>query len=297
MHTSIVSITFDRFRNFAISSIRLVNFTIYIIAIVTVPYCFAANKMVCPKCSAPVNCKDEIVVVCDGSCMKSYHAFCVGVSETIANCTLKNVLWLCDVCLDAFTDHFSRQLCSDTKAINFDVEIAGIHEKLTDITDTLSTLSSTVQVPQVSNQSVPQGNNSESSSPSRHSTPKLKHGCRIDGASSRDPSINHSSSGVHSFTMQKENTFSLFLSNIDSSVEENDVCNMVEQSLGINNTEQIDIVKLTPRRNFQNRLQYTSYKIVMEKSYKWKALNAHTWPIDIMFREFVEFPRRTWKPI
>lgn len=97
--------------------------------------------------------------------------------------------------------------------------------------------------------------------------------------------------------MDKGNTFSLFLSNIDVSVAEREILNMIEEWLEINEeNEKISIVRLVPKWNTGGHAQYASYKVIVNKKHKRKALQADTWPIDITFREFFDYARRTWKP-
>lgn len=96
--------------------------------------------------------------------------------------------------------------------------------------------------------------------------------------------------------MEGSSTFSLFLTNIDYSVTEQQVASMVEQSLAINRTLNMEIIKLTPKWS-RSSTQYTSFKIVLDKGLKRKALQSETWPIGVLYREFIERPRRTWKPI
>lgn len=253
--------------------------------------------MECPKCSSslPTNCQEGGFVVCGGSCLKSFHAACVGVCEAIARCHLKNVIWLCDDCLDVFNNQVSRQMQSDCSSVNIEVEIIDMKEKLVSITDSLSTLISK-QVPTVARVSQEDTFNSIQR-PTHQSTPLSKLNCGSRMNASTTTNNTHSSSNANSLILDRSNDFSLFLSNIDCTVSQQEATRMVIESLGINEvTEKIEIVKLVPKWNVHNYSQYTSYKVVIDGKYKQKALETNTWPVDVMFREFFNYPRRTWKP-
>lgn len=132
--------------------------------------------------------------------------------------------------------------------------------------------------------------------PARHSTPKssprLCSGSRLVDRSS----VGHLS---ESRQIVEENRFSLFLTNIDSSATEEEINRMVAQSLGVDETQTntIKVVKLVPEWKMHHYQQYVSFKISMNVSFKRTALQSETWPAGIMFREFIEQPRRIWTPI
>lgn len=204
---------------------------------------------------------------------------------------MKNVIWLCDDCLEVFNDQVFRQLQQNAPA-NIETEIHTIKEKLTSITEVLATLTLN-HVTDVS-----QGPREETFGsiqrppvhPTQHSTPisELNRGTRIDASSA----ISYSSTDINSVLFDKRNTFSLFLSNIDTSVAQQEISNMIEESLGINEeTEKISIVRLVPKWNTGGYAQYASYKVIMDKKHKRKALQTGTWPMDITFREFFDYAR------
>lgn len=227
--------------------------------------------------------------------MQSYHAECVGVPEPVAKCFLKNVLWLCDGCLDMCTDYFAQQICGGSKTDNIEMELSEIKEKIANITEALSTV-----LPLTSSTS-----RKDATNPThyhvRHSTPvstTLNCGSRSNGSTNADClSFEQADS---SFRGKRENagTFPLFLTNIDCSVTEQEVTDMIEQSLGseINEKLEMKIIKLVPKWKDPNCLKYTSFKIVLDQGLKRKALQPNTWPVGVLFREFVEHPRRTWTP-
>lgn len=40
--------------------------------------------------------------MCEGNCSGAYHAHCVGLSEAAVSVIKKNIIWLCDICLESF---------------------------------------------------------------------------------------------------------------------------------------------------------------------------------------------------
>lgn len=73
---------------------------------------------------------------------------------------------------------------------------------------------------------------------------------------------------------------------------------MVNESLGVDETQAntIEIVKLVPKWKLHCNQQYVSFKLTMNARFKRMALQSETWPTGIMFREFIERPRRIWTP-
>lgn len=246
--------------------------------------------MECPKCNLPVDCKTDVFTVCDGSCSKSFHAACVGLPESVVRCISKNLIWLCDECLASFYDHITRDYYTKSES-PIDAELAVIKEQIANITEVLSTIT-----PQTSRRD--ETPSSIQCAPS-HSTPisssRLNRGSKIE-----EPSGNYcySLTDDRGGSMAEDNNekFSLFLTNIDASVTEQDISCMVTQSLGVVETETIEVVKLVPRWKLHESLQYVSFKILLDRRFKRLALQCETWPDGVLFREFTERPRRTWKP-
>lgn len=90
--------------------------------------------------------------------------------------------------------------------------------------------------------------------------------------------------------------FSLFLSNIDASATEWDVHELVARSLGTSDPELLDVIRLTTNWNSRRAPDYVSFKVVLDRKYKARAMNPSTWPINVKFREFVKRSNNTWKP-
>lgn len=132
----------------------------------------------------------------------------------------------------------------------------------------------------------------------RHSTPirctQLQKGSKSDASfcTTQTPCAN--SSGANSVRSNEE-TFSIFLTNIDENVTEEEVSDMVSQSLGIDECGSISVIKLVSKWSTNVR-DYASFKVMLHDKYKNKALQANTWPTSIMYRKFYERPRNTWRP-
>ncbi|XP_062534865.1 uncharacterized protein LOC134204057 [Armigeres subalbatus] len=90
-------------------------------------------------------------------------------------------------------------------------------------------------------------------------------------------------------------SFALLLTNIDSSVSEDDVQVMVSRCLGACDTECKSIRKLVPRWVDTSSLDYISFKIVLNRKWKSIAMMPSTWPRNVKSREFRQ-RQCTWKP-
>lgn len=225
---------------------------------------------------------------CGGSCLNSFHAACVGLPEQIVNCFLKNVIWLCDACLEEFNAQTSKKICSDQMPLDVAAEITDMKSKITQISETLSAV--------VSHSAVRDDISSMQCS-IRHSTPKTS--TRLISGSRARPFVAEKGSSIdhgQCVKEQEENTFALFLTNIDACVSEQELVCMVAESLSFNEKDQIEVVLLVPKWKLNSSLRYASFKVILPTEFKRKALEPKTWPADVMFREFIDYPRRTWRP-
>lgn len=61
--------------------------------------------MDCKKCSQKIVQGEDPYIVCNGVCSKPYHTTCIDLTkdQLLAVCVKKNVIWLCDDCVAAFT--------------------------------------------------------------------------------------------------------------------------------------------------------------------------------------------------
>lgn len=241
--------------------------------------------MKCGKCSSSIDARLESFVVCEGDCAKSYHIDCVGVLEShMESLAVNNILWMCDGCLDVFYKKRSG-MQTDKLILNsssrFESELADIKSQIHDIVRTLTNITS---------QSFPEAI-VQSSTPL--SSTKL-----LDGtgpACTLESSSEESNCYLAPCSAPKQ-MFSLFLTNIDSSVTERDVDCMVRQVVGIEKEEAINVFKLMPKGKNLGLLEYASFKVILNTKWKSVVMDSATWPPGIKFREFLSSRGRTWSP-
>lgn len=244
--------------------------------------------MECDKCYSSIDARSEPFVVCEGDCSKSYHAHCVELLEShTVSLAATNILWMCDICLDQF---YKRR-----RGLSLDKSLHHAHDSSTKIETALVDIKSRIDliVDTLSSASV----QSSSGIPAQSSTPLSS--TELQDCSSPACKRN-SNSEMTSFlsapSIHQKDTYSLFLSNIDSFATESDIECMVRQSIGIENEEGVNVVKLVPRWKDVSQLEYASFKVVLNVKWKHKALKPCTWPAGIKFREFVCFNRPVWRP-
>lgn len=244
--------------------------------------------MECQKCFLTINCKIDLFTVCDGTCCRSFHAACVGLSEASVSCLKKNTIWLCDDCLSAFYEYVQKNTVGlpepDNAPTKVDAEIADIKEKIVYIMEALTTIS---DAQKQSHQCTP-----------RHSTPIHSPTLHEGSRTNKDYSSSENSMPATpaDSVCHKEGTFSLFLTNIDAHVTEEEISDMVSRSLRVEENAVINVKKLVPKWKANDTLSYASFKIQMDERLKLVALREDSWPAGIMFREFIERRRTTWKP-
>lgn len=237
----------------------------------------------CKKCSKRVDMRTDLFTVCEGECACFYHAACVNLTEDVLQILSGNIIWICDQCMI----QFQRTRGNIRPNSHSDVFTAkSIEEEVIELKNTVAgivqTLSSIVPANQL-NTTVP-----------RHSTPKSTH-APSNGTCISSVNANCDES-QRSPCAPIDTDFSLFLSNIDASVTEWDVHQLVARSLGTTDPEPIDVVKLTSNWSGRRALDFVSFKVVLDRKYKDRAMNPSTWPVNVKFREFVKRSSNTWKP-
>lgn len=240
--------------------------------------------MECAKCLSSIDARSESFVVCEGECSKSYHIHCVGLLESnMESLAVKNILWMCDCCLAYFCRKRSAiETPLTNSSANLASELAEIKSQIHDIVNTLSSITS---------KSLPDEAVKSSTPP--FSSTQLSNGSRT--SCTTDPSFETSDCVLESCSSSKRN-FSLFLTNISSSVTEREIDCMVRRSVGIEKDEEVDILKLVPRWKKESLLDYASFKVVLNMKWKTVVMNPDTWPSGIKFREFLNLGRNTWSP-
>lgn len=235
----------------------------------------------CKKCSTDIDIMKCLYTVCEGKCARKFHAACVGVTENDLCALSKNIVWICDDCMIEFCkarDHIpesSKAQPADKDPITADLE--ALKSQVNAINDSITELSKAI-----ASSSAPASLQRQQ----RHSTP-------IDSLSRSNVCTSECS---RSSIENREDTFSLLLTNIDRHVTEKEIACLVSQSLCAPEPECMDVTKLVPNWKNCEDLDYISFRIVLPKRWKLLAMAGTTWPHGVTFREFVYRNKNPWKP-
>lgn len=237
--------------------------------------------MDCEKCSQRINASD-LYIVCEGKCAKRFHIVCVSITEDQLFFFTKNIIWICDACLVDFNKYRNHlepeQKSKADNAVAVHDEITDLKNKVADIMKTLASITP------------------KETGPVHHSTPislaKVHDGSNMEYGSSR---TNEESSVSHLQSSDNQ-TFALYITNIDSQVTEQEIGCMVHHCLGIPHPECVGVTKLVPKGKVCSTLDFVSFKVVVSERWKSLAMTASTWPNGVRFREFEKRHNTTWKP-
>lgn len=92
----------------------------------------------------------------------------------------------------------------------------------------------------------------------------------------------------------EESSFSLLLTNIDSSAPVRDIQWMISQAISLPDPECIDVKKMVSKWKKHSNFDFILFKVVLPLNYKCCAFAPTTWPINVRFREFIRM-NNTWK--
>lgn len=247
----------------------------------------SAKLAECKSCAGRIYMKVGLYTVCAGPCSNTFHISCVGVSKQQLDAISRGIIWLCDICLSSFHDWkktaLQKPTVPDASVMHHD--ITQLKLLVSEIMNALEHLSP---------------NNSASNSASsilRHSTPvaspNLMNRHQPNSSSVLDRTHGRTNEAIG--TTGTEQRFQLVLSNIGSSVSEEDVKAMVCRCLGAPASDCDSVVKLVPKHVDLSLLDYICFKIVLKWRWKTLAMKSSTWPVGIKVREF--FSRRNvWQP-
>ena len=87
----------------------------------------------------------------------------------------------------------------------------------------------------------------------------------------------------------KVNKFWLYLSRLNPLVTDGDVQKIVSRCLLTSDTN--ELVRLVPRGKDVASLSFVSYKVGLDPDIKARALNPASWPVGLLFREFLDQPK------
>lgn len=243
----------------------------------------------CKNCARRILVEVGLYAVCAGPCNQSFHISCIGLGKEQLNALERGIIWLCDNCLTCFRDWKNKVLQSPPlpDASTMYHEITELKGQVSRIINALEDIS-------------PNG----SSSSIRHSTP-LPSSSLLNGSNQNDTSTAANCAPVDSNNVSMKEShkcsddtcrFQLLLTNIDCSVSENDIKEMVCRCLGAPPDDCDGVVKLVPRIIEHSVLDYVSFKVVLKWRWKALAMQSSTWPSGIKFREFITCRNNVWKP-
>lgn len=224
----------------------------------------------CGSCCINIDTYAELYTICEGQCGKRFHGTCVGVCESDLRALSKNIIWICDECMILF--YRGR----DTKAVPSPVET---HSP---IMDELSTLKQQVAGIVGAIERITRCVETSTRPVPHHSTP----------VTSRSSMIS-----TDICSTLGNGSFSLFLTNIDCCVTEQEISQMVSDSLRAPEAECSTVTKLVPKWKKCEDLDFVSFKVTLSNKWKQPAMTATTWPKKVRFREFVNRCDDTWKPL
>lgn len=256
---------------------------------------------VCKKCAQSIDPK-ELSAVCEGYCGDLFHAKCALLTEGDLGVLSWSIIWMCEVCINRFRstrdsigpDSPSETLheTSNRKVARKDEEetkptiedeVKELKKAVAGVIDTLAKIVPTVPAAFTS---------------PLHSTPLSSSFMLLDGTSACN-----TCSGENETEQRRQSktsgNFSLLLSNIDVSVSEMEIHQLVTRALGIciHDPDHVEVVKLISNWKHRSRIDYISFKVILDVRWKAKAMNPSTWPKPVRFREFVNRNNDTWKPV
>lgn len=242
--------------------------------------------MHCESCSNSITVKQELFVVC-GKCCNAFHAGCVGLKENALRVLSKNIIWLCDDCLQMFCNDCFRDLM-DAPQQTVEVQTEDREAKIMKDVDELK-----AQVAEIVKILSLADGLQKSTPPKQSSTPISSPEC--DGATN---SANNSTSNVNRLCRDhgRDHSFSLLLSNVDRRVTEQDIDRLVFERLGISNDECFKVTKLVPKWKAYEELDYISFKVDLDERWRKAAISTDTWPREVKCREFINQQRIVWSP-
>lgn len=242
----------------------------------------------CEKCSHSID-NSDLVTVCEGKCAKTFHAACVGVTETDLCALSCNIIWICDACMDLFYKMRDRMYADATTNTTIAQPSRSVDDQINElkcaVTEIANTLAHVIQKQDVA-------------APFLHSTPVSSH-VLLDGTREDDMNEDLSSEATEkqsSSLLQPPEYFSLYLTNIDKCATESDISMMVSRSLNVPLACCTEIVKLVPKSKNTSLLDFVSFKVLLNTNLKPLAMCPSTWPKGIRYREFVNRVSETWKP-
>ena len=233
----------------------------------------------CGKCSCAIG--DAEYIYCDGFCGATckFHAQCTGLTDAeLEACNNNNVFWMCERCRFLLENARFRSVINSLDAVHY-FQQKEYNKTIDDLKATISHLndsvSSLLELKKLENESI-----CKTDTPANSDAP-------LSSTRIVDPAETH--------TEQRNESFKLFLSNIDPNVTEADISELVSARVGT--PKPFSVKRLVPAWRHLGDVEYISFKIELDASERGKALSSGTWPPGMRYREFRDRTRDVpWSP-
>ena len=232
----------------------------------------------CAKCYCAIG--NAEYVYCGGFCVEicKYHTQCTGMTEKELDvCNNGNVFWMCERCRCLLENATFRSTINALDAVHF-VQQKEHNRTVNELKDTIAQLTDSI---------------------SGLVEKKPETSCENKTDDSPNPDIPLSSTQIVNSTEisseQRNETFKLFLSNIDRGVTEADISVLVSARVGTQTP--FSVKKLVPAWQPLENVDYISFKVELDARDRKKALSSGTWPSGMRYREFRDRNRDVpWSP-
>lgn len=230
----------------------------------------------CHECNFQISSRDP-VVTCSGFCKNDhqFHAVCVGLSvdEGLA-CNHPNILWICNPCRGKLVKR------SRTIPAAFDQPdneaIISINEKIVKMQQSIDDLAQHFNGYGEASKAIEQPEDLGNLQAIGHSSPLTS--TKLDASENS----------------QQNADCSLFVSNIANDVTNDEVLQMVNETIGLDDV--ISVKCLVPPWKDKSSLDYISFKVVVKLNQRDPDLKVFNWPKGIRCREFIDRSNETWRP-
>ena len=211
-------------------------------------------------------------------------------------CNNGNVFWMCERCRCLLENATFRSTINALDAVHF-VQQKECNKTIDDLKDTIMHLNDSIS-------SLLNLKKLETAGDSRIDVPAHS-GAHLEIASESRIDVPVNSSAPLSSTQlvdpaeicseQRNETFKLFLSNIDRNVTEAGISVLVSERVGTQKA--FSVKKLVPAWQQLANVEYISFKVELDARDREKALSSGTWPYGMRYREFRDRNRDVpWSP-
>lgn len=240
-----------------------------------------------------VNDSDRIS--CRGYCGNSFHMICAkvdyGLREALGSYD-RNLFWMCDGCADLFaSDHFRKMAsCCTNENTPDESSFKSLKDDIAGLKEAVGILSAKVDSnPSASTFGGPW--NKKLGSNVVPNTPKRK---RDDDQSVERPSTTRgtkAASEVIQTVSPPANLLWIYLSAFAPSTTDDDIVKLTRDCLNLNADVEPKVVRLVPKDKDPATLSFVTFKVGVSKDLKNEALSKETWPENVYFREFENYPK------